>query len=116
MAGPYPNDQGNPAGAIPVYVTSGGGSPLVVDASDAIAATTPTDWLPANPTRRYLFIQCQTSGVTLAFNPTGSPAGLDTLGSITLQPGQAYESGSVVFAGAISLYASGAANVTVLEG
>lgn len=33
MAGPYPNDQGNPAAAIPVYVVSGGGggtvSPIV---------------------------------------------------------------------------------------
>jgi hypothetical protein len=25
MPGPYPNDQGNPAGAIPVYITAGSG-------------------------------------------------------------------------------------------
>lgn len=113
MAG-YPNDQSNPAGAIPVWLT-GGSALTLVDRSNALAAATAETVAAANPARRYLFIQCVTEGkaIWVSFLGTAAP---NALGSFQLTAGQTYESGSVVVPNAVSLYCANAADVTVMEG
>jgi len=111
----FPNDQSNPAGAIPVYVTSGS-PPTFVDASAVIPAATLTEVLPANASRRYLLIQNLTPGEDIWINLFGGDAEAYTTPSILLAAGQTYESGSVVTNMAVSIYSTNGAVVTVVEG
>ncbi len=113
---PYPNDQGNPAGAIPVYVTSGGGGISVTDESQSLPGGVEVVVLPANPSRKYLFIQCVTDGVDIWVNMFGGSAEVNGLGSFLLSAGQTYESGTYVSATAVSIYSGAAADVTIAEG
>ena len=111
----FPNNQGNPAGAIPVYVTSGS-APTFVDGSATIPAATPTEVLSANVSRRYLLIQCLTAGEDIWINLFGSDAGVGNAPSIKLTAGQTYESGPTVSNLAISIYCVNEVTVTVVEG
>jgi len=112
----FPNSQSNPAGAIPVYVTSGGPPPAIADVSTTVG-TASSIVLAALPTRRYLFIQASNPAVGVWFNVTGGPATLGASGTIYLAPGESYESGPVVSGGQVQMSASaGASFVTILEG
>jgi len=113
----FPNNQSDPAGAIPVYVTGGGGSAVdVLDFSQAISAMSAATVVEENQTRRYLFIQCVTPGEAIWVNVLGATAAPNDLGSFQLVAGQTYESGSVVPAGAVSIFSANGADVTVMEG
>lgn len=113
----FPNNQGNPAGAIPVYVTSGGGGSLIInDVSQAIPAATSTEVLPANASRRYLFIQCVTPGEDLWINMFGGGATPNMVSSFLLTAGQTYESGTYVSPEPVYIYSANGADVTVVEG
>lgn len=113
----FPNDQSNPAGAIPVYVTSGGGGGLTpVDYSTTLntGASTVAD---ENASRKYLFIQCVTPGQDIWVDLTGSAAAPEQYPSFKLAAGQTYESGTYVLPGAVSIYVSADnVGVTVVEG
>ena len=113
----FPNDQSNPAGAIPVYVTAGGSGGLTInDVSQIIPAATPTEVLRANADRRYLFIQCVTTGEDIWVNMFGGDATPNTISSFLLAAGQTYESGTYVSPEPVSIYSAAGADVTVVEG
>lgn len=116
----FPNNQTNPAGAIPVWIagTPGGTGFNPTDYTATIEAASPEiNLVPANPNRRYLFIQAQTS-VTVYFNFLGdatAPAPGEP-GLYTIPAGGSYESGTVVPSGPISIGVSSDAIVTIIEG
>lgn len=113
----FPNDQSNPAGAIPVYLTGGGGGGLTInDVSQSIPAATPFEVLAANADRRYLFIQCVTPGEDIWVNMFGGGATPNTVSSFLLAAGQTYESGTYVSPAEVSIYSANGADVTVVEG
>lgn len=113
----FPNNQSNPAGAIPVYLTSGATGGLVITNRSVSFNTGSNAAVPVNTARRYLFIQCVTPGVDIWINPVGGTAAVATAGSFKLAAGQTYESGSMVFPGAVAIYVpSNATSVTILEG
>lgn len=113
----FPNAQNNPAGAIPVYVTSGGGGgPIpLADNSTALVGGVSTQVLEANPDRKYFLIQ-STDGVPLWMNWTGADAEIGVLGNIQLAAGVTYESGGYVTTAAVAVICETDSNVTVLEG
>jgi hypothetical protein len=94
MAGPYPNDQGNPAGAIPVYVTSGsGGSTSQVAGASAtgvsvdgaaVSNTASGAVIPAGTFKSWATIEntSATAIVYVSFNTA-------TTSSFSIQPGAA---------------------------
>lgn len=102
--------------AIITAPASAGGSAGVVDHSAAIAAGTPLE-IPANPDRRYLFIQAQAAGITVYFSviPLIVP-GAGVAGSAYIVPGGSYESGAAVPPGPVAIDVSANAVVTVWEG
>ncbi len=113
----FPNDQSNPAGAIPVYVVAGGGGGglTINDVSQTIPAAIPVEVLPANSSRKYLFIQCTTAGNPIWVNIAGRDASTAS-SSFLLAAGQTYESGTYVSGEAVSIYTEVEADVTVMEG
>ena len=115
----FPNDQSNPAGAIPVYVTSGGGGGNAVtmnDVSTDLAAGIPQLLLPANPARKYLFIQTISPNTPIYVNFMGSEAAPDSASSFLLAFGQTYESGAYVSGEEVWLYSDVTTIVTIAEG
>lgn len=112
----YPNDQGNPLAAIPVYITEGAGGLTITDHSDTFPSGA-TSAVPENLLRRYLFIQCVTASRDIWINMIGGAASPNAAGSFLLAAGQTYESGLNVPGGAISIHApSHGTVVTILEG
>lgn len=116
----FPNNQSNPGGAIPVWIANQPGDTGFnpTDYTTSLLAGVPQfDVVPANPNRRYLFIQAQTS-VIVYFNFLGDNT--DPLpgesGLYTIPAGGSYESGTVVPSGAISFNAPSDVTVTIIEG
>ena len=99
MAGPYPSDQGNPAGAIPVYITSGSGGSTSsvagpaetgVSLDDVVVGTTASVIVAAGALKGWATIQnsSATQAVYISFNtPTSSSFALQPGSAITLQFG-----------------------------
>lgn len=117
----YPNDQSNPAGAIPVYQAAQPGGGTFVDHSTTIVPGESDVVVPANLLRRYLFIQAVGGGgpLDLWINWSGAAAAPSAEGSWLLPAGGTYESGAVVPTGAIAIYSMGSAPdtiITVYEG
>lgn len=84
----YPNDQGNPASAIPVYVVSGGGStpyaytPLGYAQITNLATAVGLGAIPAGAT--VAFINCEASEVRYRDDGTAPTAAI----GMPLNPGQ----------------------------
>ena len=118
MSGSFPNNQGNPAGAIPVYLAAGSGDGAVTysDFSDDLNVDTPATLVPAQPTRKYLFIQPITPLVGVWVNWFNDDASPETSSSFFISPGESYESGLYVAPGAISLVATDDCSVTITVG
>jgi hypothetical protein len=113
----FPNAQNNSGGAIPVYVTSGGGGGLTITNRSATFNTGSTSAVPANANRRYLFIQTATNGRDIWLNFMGGAAAPNTAGSFLLAAGQTYESGTNVPPGQVFLHsAADGTAVTIMEG
>lgn len=115
----YPNDQSNPAGAIPVWLAAQPGSTgleVATTGSTALVAATAETVLAANPARRYLLIQCvAVPPVDIWMNMSGVDAVVGALGSVLISAGVTYESNTPP-AGAVSLIAAVGTDVTVWEG
>lgn len=111
----YPNDQGNPEGAIPVYQAPAPGGGTFNDYSAEFTGGQTDNAAGANPARRYLFIQAQ-GGIAISFSMTGGTGEPGTAGAIALAAGQAYESGPVVPTGAVNVWPASTAFIVVLEG
>ena len=116
MAG-FPNSQSNPAGAIPVYTAPAPGGGSFASYSGGLIPGSPGD-LPANPNRRYLFIQAldATAEVYFMVLPTTQIPSRTEEGSYVIPAGGSYESGPVVPTGPLTINVSIATLVTVIEG
>lgn len=112
---PYPNDQGNPAGAIPVYNAAQPGGGTFTDESASFTGGASTAVFAANPARRYLFLQAQ-GGIAISFSMTGGTGEPGTAGAISLAANQTYESGSAVPTGAVAVWPASTAFIVALEG
>jgi hypothetical protein len=93
----YPNDQGNPAGAIPVYVTSGipGGEVTIapLDASVVVTGGTAVEALAfANRTAGGWIHNPASATTNLGINEIGTASGTTSNGNTTfIAPGQTYQ-------------------------
>lgn len=117
----YPNDQSNPAGAIPVYQAAQPGGGGFTDRSTTIVPGEADTVVAYNAQRCYLLIQAVGGGGTLDLwiNMVGGIAAPNTEGSFKLPAGSTFQSGPVVPSGPISIYSMGSAPdtiVTIYEG
>lgn len=112
----YPNDQSNPAGAIPVRVVPGGATgngTVAVDKSVTLNAGVAAAVCAANPLRNYLFIQPIGRPVWVSFVGVAAPS---AKGSFEITLGETYECLVGVPGNAVSVYCSDTINCTVYEG
>ena len=111
----FPNNQSNPAGAIPVYDAGpgAGGGIVAVNKSVTLSAGVAAIVCVAKANRRYLLIQPLGGTAWVSFVGTAAPS---TKGSFEVTQGLTYESLQGVVGNAVSVYCSSAIDCTVYEG